>query len=73
MLHVITSYSIHYTKLYDKEIKGIISSKRIYKLYFESHWIYKNRIYEMRNYFGIETIVKTGIETFDKDFRNNFV
>ncbi len=72
VLEVINSGNIfELPELTLKEIKGIISSKRIYKLYFESHWIYKNRINEMRNYFGIETIVKTGIETFDKDFREN--
>ncbi|NMS91429.1 radical SAM protein [Clostridioides difficile] len=52
------------------EIKCIIKEKKIKKLFLESHWSYKNRIKEMRDYFGIPIVFKIGVETFDNDFRN---
>lgn len=51
------------------KIKEIIKEKEIHTLYFESHWIYRNKIKEMREYFGIKTIVKTGLESFHREFR----
>ncbi len=53
------------------KIKEIIIEKKIEKLFLESHWIYKNKIKEMREFFGIPITFKTGVETFDYDFRNN--
>lgn len=53
------------------EIKQIIKDRHINTLFFEAHWIYRNRIREMRDFFGIRTVVKTGIETFDTPFREN--
>ncbi|MFL8675245.1 radical SAM protein [Clostridioides sp. GD02404] len=55
------------------EIKCIIKEKKIKKLFLESHWSYKNRIKEMRDYFGIPIVFKIGVETFDNDFRNNIL
>lgn len=54
-----------------EKIKCIIKEKKIKKLFLESHWSYKNRIKEMRDYFEIPVIFKIGVETFDNDFRNN--
>ena len=51
-------------------IKEIIKEKKIKRLFLESHWCYKNRLQEMRDFFGIEIIFKIGVETFDNDFRN---
>ena len=51
-------------------IKKIIDEKKIKKLFLESHWCYKNRLQEMRDFFGIEIIFKIGVETFDNNFRN---
>ena len=51
-------------------IKKIIVEKKIKKLFLESHWCYKNRLQEMRDFFGIEIIFKIGVETFDNSFRN---
>ena len=51
-------------------IKKIIDEKKIKKLFLESHWCYKNRLQEMRDFFGIEIIFKIGVETFDNSFRN---
>ena len=54
-------------------IKSIIIEKNIEKLFLESHWCYKNRLDEMRRFFNIPIIFKTGVESFDYNFRNNFL
>lgn len=51
-------------------IKKIVVEKKIKKLFLESHWCYKNRLQEIRDFFGIEIIFKIGVETFDNSFRN---
>ena len=51
-------------------IKKIVDEKKIKLLFFESHWIYRHRVQQMKDFFGIQVIVKTGVETFDDDFRN---
>lgn len=54
-----------------KDIKDLVESKGIEKLYFESHYSYKDRLSEITKYFeGIEIVFKCGIETFDNHFRN---
>lgn len=55
------------------KIKEIIKEKNIKRLFLESHWSYKNRIQEMRDFFEIPIIFKIGVESFDYDFRNNFL
>ena len=45
--------------------------KNIGRLIFESHWIYRKRLQEMRDYFGVPVTYKIGVETFDNDFREN--
>ncbi|WP_053984421.1 radical SAM protein [Niameybacter massiliensis] len=54
-------------------IREIIKEKGIEKLFLESHWCYKNRLQEMRDFFGIPIIFKIGVETFDYTFRNEFL
>ena len=56
-----------------ERIKTIIKEKGIKKLFLESHWAYKNRIQEMRDFFGIPITFKIGVETFDEDFRNGYL
>ncbi|SHH29584.1 radical SAM protein [Clostridium grantii] len=56
-----------------RDIKQVIKEKAIDKLYFESHWMYRNRLKEMEEYFGIPIIFKCGIETFDNNFRNKIL
>ncbi|WP_122639952.1 radical SAM protein [Romboutsia sp. Marseille-P6047] len=51
-------------------IKEIINEKKIEKLFLESHWCYRNKLNEMRDFFGVPIIFKIGVETFDYDFRN---
>ena len=53
-----------------EKIKEIIKEKNIKKLFLESHWCYKNKLEDMKNFFGIPIIFKIGVETFDDDFRN---
>ena len=54
-----------------QQIKQIIQDKHIHTLFVESHWIYHQRIQDIRNFFGINMIIKIGVETFDNDFRNH--
>ena len=54
-------------------IKKIVDEKKIKLLFFESHWCYRNRLDEIKNFFNIPIIFKIGVETFDYDFRNNFL
>lgn len=56
-----------------EKIKEVVINKKIKKLFLESHWCYKNRLQEMRDFFGIEIVFKIGVESFDNDFRNNFL
>lgn len=55
------------------DIKSVVISKDIKKLFFESHWIYRDRLSEIENFFNIPIIFKCGIETFDNDFRNKIL
>ena len=55
------------------DIKKVIEEKKIEKLFLESHWIYRNRLDEMREFFGIPIVFKIGVETFDYDFRQNYL
>ncbi|CEO09858.1 radical SAM protein [Paraclostridium sordellii] len=55
------------------KIKEVIKKQGIQKLFLESHWCYRNRLDEMREFFGIEIIFKIGVESFDYNFRNDFL
>ena len=55
------------------DIKKVIQKCGIKKLFFESHWMYRRRLDEMREYFGIPIVYKIGVETFDNDFRENYL
>lgn len=50
-------------------IKKLVDEKGIHKLFFEAHWSFRNRLQEVRDYFGIEIWFKIGVETFDNHFR----
>lgn len=54
-----------------EKIKQIIKDKNIKHLFLESHWCYRNRLQEMRDFFDIPITFKIGVESFDYDFRNN--
>lgn len=51
-------------------IKETSRKNAIQTLFFESHWSYRHRLQEMRDFFGLPIIFKCGIETFDDRFRN---
>ena len=53
-----------------KDIKDIVEEKNIETLYFESHFMYRNRLDEIRDFFNAKIIFKCGIETFDNEFRS---
>jgi uncharacterized Fe-S cluster-containing MiaB family protein len=55
------------------KIKEVIKEKNIEKLFLESHWCYKNKIKEMRDFFEIPITFKIGVESFDYEFRNTFL
>ena len=56
-----------------ERIREIIIGKNIRKLFLESHWSYRDRLDEMRDFFGIPIVYKIGIETFNHDFRNKIL
>ena len=53
------------------QIEQVIREKNINKLFFEAHWIYKNRLAEMRKRMPVPIVFKIGVETFDHDFRES--
>lgn len=73
VLEVINSGSVFEIPQEDlNEIKRIVKEKNIKRLYFEAHWLYRKRLDKIKEFFdGVEVIFKTGIETFDDNFRNN--
>ena len=56
-----------------KEIKRIIVDKNIEEIFLEAHWMFRYRLDEIRNFFNIPIIFKTGVETFDVDFREKIL
>ena len=73
-LEVINSGSVF--ELTDETLSGIkkiTAKKNISSLYFESSYMYKNKLNEIRDYFGCNVIFKCGIETFDDCFRNKIL
>ncbi len=56
-----------------EDIRRTVQEKNIGRLFFEAHWIYRSRLDEMREFFGIPITFKTGAETFDYDFREKYL
>ncbi len=50
-------------------IRKIIKEKNIKKLFFESHFMYRNKLQEMKDFMGVPIVFKIGVETFDNHFR----
>lgn len=72
VLEVINSGSVfELPKQTLKDIKDIVQSKGIEKLFFEVYWSYRDRLSEIEDYFQVPIIFKNGVETFDNDFRNH--
>lgn len=74
VLEVIDSASCFELPLETREdIRKVIQEKKIKKLFLESHWMYRHRLDEMRQFFQIPIVFKIGVETFDEDFRQNYL
>ena len=52
-----------------EDIRSLLTEKDIRRLFFEAHWMYRNRLEEMRRRMPAELVFKIGVETFDRDFR----
>ena len=52
-----------------EDIRALVREKGIEKLFFESHWMYRGRLEEMRRRMGGPIVFKIGVETFDREFR----
>lgn len=53
------------------EIAVVIREKKIEKLFFESHWMYRKKLPAMRERMPVPIVFKIGVETFDNDFREH--
>lgn len=53
-------------------IKSVCKEKHIHTIHFEAHYLYRDRIPDLREQFkDFELKMKLGLETFDGDFREN--
>lgn len=52
------------------QIRDLTAVKRIGELFAESYWAYRRRFAETRAFFGVETHLFLGVETFDDGLRN---
>lgn len=74
-LEVINSGS--FPELGENTLNALVSlcrEKKISTLHFECHYLYRNEVPAWRRIFadaGVELKIKTGVETFDYDFREN--
>lgn len=62
-------------KTYDF-IEDICLDRGIKTLYFESHYMYKDKSIAAKKYFfekGITLKIKTGVETFDEEYRERYL
>ncbi|MDR3332799.1 MAG: hypothetical protein LBT08_09225 [Synergistaceae bacterium] len=70
-LDIINSGSVH--ELDERtlgRIEKIVLSKKIHALWFEAHYAYHDQLPEIRDRFpGVSVKFRTGIESFDPDFR----
>lgn len=54
-------------------IRQVIQDKNIHRLFFEAHWMYRKHLKKMEEFMGIPITFKIGVETFDYDFRENYL
>ncbi|MDD6070738.1 MAG: radical SAM protein [Clostridiales bacterium] len=57
-------------------IRQVCVEKNIHELHVEVHWMYKDEIQKIRDYFaekGIVVKVKLGVETFDYEYRETIL
>jgi hypothetical protein len=51
-------------------IRDLMAAKGIVQFFTESYWAYRKRFAETRVFFGVETHLFLGVETFDDGLRN---
>lgn len=54
-----------------EDLAAMMKEKKIQKLFFESHWIYRKKLEQMRKKMPVPIVFKIGVETFDYEFRQN--
>lgn len=58
------------------KIRQVCVEKKIHEIHVEVHWMYKDEIRKIRDYFaekGIAVKVKLGVETFDYEYREKIL
>ena len=76
-LEVINSGS--FTDLDENTMQAVLSKcleKEIRQLHFECHWMHRDKISDIKRYFGqhgITVKIKIGVETFDALFRESYL
>ena len=51
------------------DIEETVRKNTVSKVFFEAHWMYRNRLGEMRKRIPAQALFKIGVETFDREFR----
>ncbi|WP_150467673.1 radical SAM protein [Francisella sp. SYW-9] len=70
ILEIINSGNVFELPLQTKNrIKEIIKEKNIKLLFVEAHWMYKDHLHKIKETFETEIFIKTGLESFDYNFR----
>lgn len=55
-------------------IRSVCAARNISVVHFESHYMYKDRLDELRREFdGVTVLFKLGLETFDSEFREKIL
>lgn len=57
-------------------IEKICMEKKIKEIHFECHWIHREEVPKLKEHFaklGIRAVVKIGVETFNKLFRESYL
>lgn len=74
ILEIINSGNIFELPLQTKNrIKEIIKEKNIKLLFVEAHWMYKDHLHKIKDIFEAEIFIKTGLESFDYNFREKLL
>lgn len=54
-------------------IKTIIIEKNIQEIFVEAHWVYRKKLMDLREALDIKVRVKTGLESFHREFREEYL
>jgi hypothetical protein len=74
ILEIINSGNVFELPLQTKNhIKKIIKEKNIKLLFVEAHWMYKDHLHKIKDIFETEIFIKTGLESFDYNFRETLL